>query len=191
MEYWYDKMNPKQELIDLLKTKACKIGSFTLLSGKQADLFIDCKQVCLTSYGHYLASRILYEEIENIKEQYNISKLAVAGVELGGCPLASGVSLYSYKLNPIDCLYVRKTRKDHGTGKLIEGSIEPGIEVILLEDVVTTGKSSLEAVKNLKEAGYNVFGIISLVDRMDGGKEEIEKLGLKFVSICTKDKILT
>ena len=114
---------------------------------------------------------------------------AVGGVELGGCPLASAVSLVSFqKGRPLPALYVRKAQKDHGTTKLIEGdkSIRPGMPVVLLEDVVTTGGSSLRAVLSLKQAGVRVVGIVALVDRLEGGRQAIEAEQLPLVTLATR-----
>jgi orotate phosphoribosyltransferase len=113
----------------------------------------------------------------------------VGGVELGGCPLASAVSLVSFQQGrPLPALYVRKAQKDHGTTKLVEGdkSIRPGMPVALLEDVITTGGSSLRAVKSLTQTGVKVVGIIALVDRLEGGREAIEAEGLPLLSLATR-----
>ena len=113
----------------------------------------------------------------------------MGGVELGGCPLASAVSLVSFQRGrPLPALYVRKERKDHGTAKMVEGdkSLFPGIRVALLEDVITTGGSSLRAVEALKRAGATVVGIAALVDRLEGGAETIRGAGLPLVCLATR-----
>jgi len=114
---------------------------------------------------------------------------AVGGVELGGCPLASAVSLVSFQRGaPLPALYVRKERKDHGSAKRIEGdkALRPDLRVALLEDVVTTGGSSLKALEVLRDAGCEVAGIIALVDRQEGGREAIEAAGVRLVTLATK-----
>jgi orotate phosphoribosyltransferase len=114
---------------------------------------------------------------------------AVGGVELGGCPLASAVSLISFqKGKPLPALYVRKERKDHGSAKLVEGdkALFPGIRVVLLEDVITTGGSSLKAVDALKAAGATVVGIAALVDRLEGGADTIRAAGIPLASLATR-----
>ncbi|MEZ4311114.1 MAG: phosphoribosyltransferase family protein [Polyangiaceae bacterium] len=108
-------------------------------------------------------------------------------------PLASAVSLTSYvRGRPKDALYVRKEAKDHGTRKLVEGdkSLSPGTRVALLEDVITTGGSSLKAVEKLRAAGATVVGIVALVDRLEGGADTIREAGLPLVSICTRRDFL-
>jgi orotate phosphoribosyltransferase len=179
-------MDPKERarFIDLLRQLSFERKRVTLASGRESDFFIDCKQTILTAEGHALAGSLMFAALGQLPECS-----AVGGVELGGCPLASAVSLISYQRGrPLPALYVRKASKDHGTKKLVEGdkSIVPGMCVALLEDVVTTGGSSLKAVESLRAVGVNVVGIIALVDRLEGGRETIEAAGLPLVSIATR-----
>jgi orotate phosphoribosyltransferase len=177
-------MSKKSDLLELLRKHAVKFGSFTLASGKQSDFFVDCKQVVLTSGGHKLVGAVMYNEIvaEEEEEEFNPDCYieVVAGVALGGCPLASAVSMHSVNLH---ALYVRKEAKDHGTKRLVEGVAEYGARVALLEDVVTTGSSSLAAAETLKKLGFEVPVIIALVDREEGGAEAIRAAGYAFRSV--------
>ena len=114
---------------------------------------------------------------------------AVAGVELGGCPLASAVSLVSFQQGrPLAALYVRKEQKDHGSKRLVEGdrAIVSGMPVVVLEDVITTGGSTLKAVEKLSAAGVRVVGVVALVDRLEGGADAIRAAGLPLVSIANR-----
>ncbi len=107
--------------------------------------------------------------------------VAVAGVELGGCPLASAVSLTTFRRGDAkDALYVRKAAKDHGSQRLVEGNthLHPDAPVVVLEDVVTTGGSTLRAIETLSAAGCRVVGVIALVDRLEGGAEAIRATGV-------------
>jgi len=179
-------MDPEERarLVELLRVLSFERRRVTLASGKESDFFIDCKQTILTAEGHALAGSLMFAALAQLPPV-----AAVGGVELGGCPLASAVSLVSFqKGRPLPALYVRKASKDHGTKKLVEGdkSIVPGMAVALLEDVVTTGGSSLKAVESLKAVGVNVVGIVALVDRLEGGRETIEASGLPLVSIATR-----
>ena len=118
---------------------------------------------------------------------------AVAGVELGGCPLASAVSLVSWvRGRPLPAFYVRKETKDHGSRRLVEGdrAIISGMPVVILEDVVTTGGSTLKAAEKLRLAGVNVVGVVALVDRLEGGAEAIIAAGLPLISLCTRRDFL-
>jgi len=179
-------MDPKERarFVELLRQLSFERRRVTIASGKESDFFIDCKQAILTAEGHALAGSLMFAALDQLPKC-----TAVGGVELGGCPLASAVSLISFQRGrPLPALYVRKAAKDHGTKKLVEGdkSIVPGMAVALLEDVITTGGSSLRAVESLKAVGVNVVGIVALVDRLEGGRETIEAGGLPLVSIATR-----
>ncbi len=174
----------RNALLAILRERSFERKRVILASGRESDFFIDCKQAILTAAGHALAGELMYECLATLP-----SASAVAGVELGGCPLASAVSLISHQRGaPLPALYVRKARKDHGSAKLVEGdrSLTPGLRVALLEDVITTGGSSLRAVESLKDVGAQVVGIIALVDRLEGGREAIEAAGLPVVSMFTR-----
>jgi orotate phosphoribosyltransferase len=174
----------RTRLIELLKERSFERREVTLASGRKSDFFIDCKQTVLTAEGHALAGELLLSLLSLLPECD-----AVGGVELGGCPLASAVSLVSFqKGRGLPALYVRKAQKDHGTSKLVEGdkSLRPGLRVALLEDVITTGGSSLKAVEALRAAGADVVGIAALVDRGEGGAEAIRSAGLPLVALATR-----
>lgn len=174
----------RARLIDLLRELSFERRRVTLASGRESDFFIDCKQTILTAEGHALVGELMLQALDDLP-----SCDAVAGVELGGCPLASAVSLISFqKGRSLTGFYVRKARKDHGTAKLVEGdkSLAPGTRIALLEDVVTTGGSSLKAVETLKAAGAVVVGIIALVDRLEGGGDTIRQAGLPLLTLSTR-----
>jgi len=171
----------RQRLVALLRERSFERKKVILASGRESDFFIDCKQSVLTAEGHALAGELMFNALSEIPECD-----AVGGVELGGCPLASAVSLVSFQRGrPLPALYVRKARKDHGSAKLVEGdkALRPGLRVALLEDVITTGGSSLKAVEALKSAGAEVVGILALVDREEGGAETIRDAGLPLYSL--------
>ncbi len=171
-------------LIELLRVRSFERRRVILASGKESDFFIDCKQTILTAEGHALVGELMFEALAQLP-----ACEAVGGVELGGCPLASAVSLVSFQRGrPLPALYVRKAQKDHGTAKLVEGdkSIHPGMPIVLLEDVITTGGSSLRAVNALQQAGVNVVGIVALVDRLEGGRATIEAENLPLLSLATR-----
>jgi orotate phosphoribosyltransferase len=174
----------RARLVQLLAERSFERRKVILASGKESDFFIDCKQTMLTAEGHALVGELMFELLSELP-----ACEAVGGVELGGCPLASAVSLVSFQRGrPLNALYVRKAKKDHGTTKLVEGdkSLKSGLKVALLEDVVTTGGSSLKAVESLKAAGADVIGIVALVDRQEGGAETIRAAGLPLVTVATK-----
>lgn len=160
-----------------------------LSSGRESDFFIDVKQTVLSAEGHDCTGHVLFDELREHRQHSARPLAAVAGVELGGCPLASAVALVSWQAaKPLDAVYVRKAQKDHGTQRLVEGDsqLKPGSRVALLEDVVTTGGSTLRAVETLHAAGYELEMVLALVDRLEGGGEAIEAAGLHFRPIFTR-----
>jgi orotate phosphoribosyltransferase len=178
----------RARLVELLRERSFERRKVILASGRESDFFIDCKQTALTAEGHALIGELMLDALSQLPECQ-----AVGGVELGGCPLASAVALVSHQRGrDLPALYVRKARKDHGTAKLVEGdkAMTPGIKVALLEDVITTGGSSLKAVEILKTAGAEVVGIVALVDREEGGAETIRAAGLPIVSIARRSDFM-
>lgn len=178
----------RERLVELLRERSFERKRVTLASGRESDFFIDCKQAALTAEGHALVGALMLEALDVLG-----GCDAVAGVELGGCPLASAVSLMSHlRGTPLPALYVRKEVKDHGSRRQIEGdkALAPGLRVAMLEDVITTGGSTLKAVEKLRAAGASVVGVIALVDRLEGGAEAIRAAGLPVVAICTRRDFL-
>lgn len=175
----------KIRLLNLLKTHSLKKGYFILTSGKHSTTLIDCKPVLLTAQGHWLAASLIFNEIQRLHAHTRID--AVAAVPLGGCSLASGVSTYSAKeSSPLDALYVRKEVKNHGSNNLIEGSVPKESQIVLLEDVITSGGSSINALNTLKNNNYIPVAVICVVDRLEGGREAIEnKFNIPVISLFT------
>jgi orotate phosphoribosyltransferase len=174
----------RERLVALLRERSFERKKVVLASGKESDFFIDCKQAVLTAEGHALVGELMFDALAQLP-----TCRAVAGVELGGCPLASAVSLTSFQRGrPLAALYVRKEQKDHGSKRLVEGdrAILPGLPVVVLEDVITTGGSTLKAVAKLEQAGVKVVGVVALVDRLEGGADAIRAAGLPLVSIATR-----
>ena len=168
------------ELLRMLKEKAYKKGEFLLSSGNLSEHYINCKPVILSGEGLTLTSYCLLELVEK-------DSVAVAGLTLGADPLVSGVAMASTDsdyFSTLDALIIRKEPKGHGTASQVEGPLPPkGSKITVLEDVVTTGGSSIKAVRVLRDMGYKVNRVISIVDRQEGGLEAMEKEGLELYSI--------
>lgn len=176
--------NSRAILLDLICQKAYKEGDFVLSSGQRSSYYINCKPVTLDAQGALATGRLLFALLPSPTD-------AVAGLTLGADPIVTAVSVVSaYENCPIPALIIRKEAKGHGTRAYIEGpELVPGAAVVVLEDVVTTGKSAMQAVDRLQGAGYTVNQVISLVDRNQGGAELYHQAGLKFTSIFTIDEI--
>jgi len=172
----------KQELIKILKRDSYRNGDFTLSSGKKTEHYINCKPVILNAAGLKLVSHSMLEYIGQ-------NSVAVAGLTLGADPLVCGVALASLEhpwCPTQDALIVRKEAKGHGTNAWVEGPL-PVVrsEITVLEDVVTTGGSSLKAAEKLRDMGYNVNRIISIVDREEGGRELMKESGIELFPLVT------
>jgi len=174
----------RKRLVALLTELSFERKRVVLASGRESDFFIDCKQLALTAEGHALLGELMLQALDDLPPAE-----AVAGVELGGCPLASAVSLTSFLHGrALPGFYVRKAQKDHGMKKLIEGdkSMRPGMPVVLLEDVITTGGSTLRAADSLRQAGLHPVGIVVIVDRLEGGGDAIREANLPYVALTTR-----
>lgn len=170
----------KDELLTRLKESAYKKGEYTLSSGKTSEHYVNCKPVILTGRGLTLASMMLLEHVDTP---------VVAGLTLGADPLVSGVAVCSaLDMRMVDALIVRKEPKGHGTGAWIEGPEFPeGTKVTVLEDVITTGGSAIKAVKQLRDVGYEVKRVVSIVDRQENGEADtaMKLAGLELISLYT------
>jgi len=155
----------KEELIELLKTKeAVKFGDFTLSSGKKSDFYVDCRKITLHPQGARLIAQIILEKIKGSKVD------AIGGLTLGADPITSSV----VALSDIPGFIVRKKEKEHGTRQKIEGIIESGFNVVIVEDVATTGASALQAIEAVEAVGAKVVKVIAVVDREEGAAEALK-----------------
>jgi orotate phosphoribosyltransferase len=168
-----------KKLKDLLKnTGAVKTGEFTLSSGKKSNFYVDCRKVTLHPEGAKLIAKIILEKIKDLKVD------AVGGLTLGADPIAAAV----VTLSDIPGFIVRKNAKEHGTRQRIEGLIEKGWNVVIVEDVVTTGASAKEAIEAAEAAGAKVVKVISVVDREEGAAQALKNYD--FDPICTKSELV-
>ncbi len=170
----------RDRLLDLLCEFAYKEGDFVLSSGQQSSYYINCKPVTLHPEGALATGKLLLSMLSADVD-------AVAGLTLGADPMVTAVSVVSALGDrPIPALIVRKEAKGHGTMAYIEGpTLSEGANVVVLEDVVTTGKSAMQAVERLRGAGYKVDRILSLIDREQGGAEFYRSVGLDFEAVFT------
>jgi len=176
-----------RRLLKILKDLSYEEGDFLLASGKRSTFYIDCKETTLNPEGMYLVGHLMYQRVLQVP---HID--AVGGVSIGGDPLVCSTVIASYALrSPIPGFFIRKEPKGHGKNLWIEGAknLRKGMNVLILEDVVTTGGSSLKAIEVTEQEGLVVKGVIALLDRLDGGRQAIEQKGYLFTSIFTLDDI--
>ncbi|MEH2295970.1 orotate phosphoribosyltransferase [Nostoc sp.] len=174
----------RHKLLDLFCQLAYQEGDFLLSSGLRSSYYVNKTQVTLHPQGALAVGRLLFPLLP-------VDTEAVGGLTLGADPIVTAVSLVSvYENRPIPALIIRKEAKGYGTRAYIEGpSLPEGAKVVVLEDVVTTGQSALKAVERLKEAGYTVNQVISLVDRQQGGGELYQSAGLKFETLFSIQEV--
>lgn len=174
----YDSSELKQLLLD----RALKFGDFILASGKKAKYYCDGKQITLSSKG----VRLVGEGMLKLMEEEDEFPKAVGGMSMGADPIvASIITMADVQGKELKGFLVRKEAKGHGTNKFIEGPVHPGDSVVIVEDVVTTGGSSLKAIERAEEFGLKVKTVIAILDRMEGGREAFEKAGYQLKSLFT------
>ncbi|HYY51459.1 MAG TPA: orotate phosphoribosyltransferase [Myxococcales bacterium] len=175
-------MSERNRLLELLTQLAYEKRKVVLSSGRESDFYIDTKQASLTAEGHYLVGRLVLAEI---RAHFHGAQ-AVGGMTMGADPIASAVSLTSWlQASPLPAFYVRKEPKGHGTNQWVEGKkgLPSPAQVVVVEDVVTTGASTLKAIERCRSEGLHVLGVVALVDREEGGREAVEKAGVELRSL--------
>ncbi len=176
----------REALQQMLARQAYRRGNFLLASGQRSQHYVNCKPVSLSGAGATLLAPLLLEQVDP-KAQ------AVAGLTMGADPLVSCVAMAAGLVGrPLDALIVRKEPKGHGTGAWIEGPLPmPGAQVTVLEDVVTTGGSCLKAVERLRDAGYHIQEVVTVVDRQEGGSAALATAGLRLKALFLLEHIST
>ena len=181
-------MNTRERLKQLLITKSVKTGTFTLASGRISNIYIDARLTTMSPEGMVLIGQLGLEEIR--KNRWKAD--AVGGLTLGADPVAYAIAHVSASHDvPIRAFTVRKEAKTHGTGRRIEGPFRPGDHVIAVEDVITTGKSALEAIRAIEQEGGQISGVLAVVDREEGGREAIMDAGYEVCSLATRTDLMT
>jgi len=174
-------MYDKDALISIIRQKALRFGQFTLASGKKATYYLDGKQATLDPHG----ARLVAEGILDLLGQGPMPA-AIGGMSIGADPITAAVVVMSaVRGTPLRGFMVRKEPKGHGTNQYIEGPVEPGEEVVIVEDVVTTGGSSLSAIERCEAFGLRVVGVLAIIDRMEGGAAAFAARGYRLASLLT------
>jgi orotate phosphoribosyltransferase len=173
-------MFDRKRLIDLFRERALKFGEFTLASGKKASYYLDGKQITLHSEGLGLVSEGLLDLLGDVSFQ------AIGGMSIGADPIIGGVlTAAAARGRDLVGFLVRKEAKGHGTQKYIEGPVQPGMKVVIVDDVVTTGGSSLQAADRILEFGCEVVQVVAIIDRLEGGGANFAARNLPLRSLLT------
>ena len=175
----------RQELVRLLAEKSFRLGEFKLSSGGTSDYYIDCRTTTLNARGAQLTGQVFLEEIK--AQGWNPQ--AIGGLTMGADPIVVAVAVTS---GNVDAFLVRKAEKQHGTGQRIEGFRERGARVVIVDDVCTTGASTVQAIEAAREFGFDVVGVMCLVEREEAkGRPNVEKAAApaKFIAIYTANDV--
>jgi orotate phosphoribosyltransferase len=187
-------MNPigpdamKQELIDILCRQSFKYTeepSFKLVSGRMSRYYVNCKATTLSARGMYLVGHLMFNEIKDSPVS------AVGGLTFGADPIAVATAFASeINAKPVNAFSIRKTRKDHGIIRWVEGDVQSGQPVVIIDDVATTGGSTIKAIERAQSEGLKVVKSVILVDRQEGGLDNIRKHVDDVTAIVTRDELL-
>ncbi|MHB8282524.1 MAG: orotate phosphoribosyltransferase [bacterium] len=178
-------------VLNAIKTLCYEKKEFTLVSGRKSDFYIDLRRISFDGDYLYYIGRMLYEELTVLKSKSAFD--VIAGVPVGGMPLISSILINSFlDGNTLKSVVIRKEKKDYGKGNMIEPVqfLHKDAKIMIVEDVVTTGGSILKAVKSARNEGYIVKNTICIVDREEGGKENLKESGIDLISLFTKADIL-
>ena len=180
-------MTERQSLLELLRDRSLQRGDFVLASGARSSYYIDARRTTMTGEGQRLVGVLALAALEDAGWHPS----AVGGLTLGADPVAYAIA-HAAALHgrAIDAFTVRKEPKGHGMGRQIEGAFEAGVDVVVVEDSMTSGESALRAIGTLEAAGAGVIGVLTVVDREQGGSERLEQAGYPLVSLFTAAELL-
>ncbi|MGD2029047.1 MAG: orotate phosphoribosyltransferase [Desulfobacterales bacterium] len=181
-------MMMKQELIRILCEKSFKYSqkpSFKLVSGRMSHFYVNCKPTTMSPRGMFLVGHLVFDAIKDLKAN------GIGGLTFGADPVAFAAAFVSeLKATPMNAFSIRKAQKDHGIVKWIEGDMSPGQQVVIIDDVVTTGGSTITAIERARSEGLEVVRVVILVDRQEGGLENIREHVTDVTAIITRDDLM-
>jgi orotate phosphoribosyltransferase len=179
-------MNARDRLLDLFVERSFRLGDFTLASGRKSDFYIDCRTTTMHAEGQVLLGQVGCEALDAAGWHPDV----VGGLTMGADPIAYAIAGESFRRDhPMHAFSVRKRAKRHGTGRRIEGCFESGARVVVIEDVITTGGSALQACEAVREEQGSIVGVLAAVDRQEGGADAIREAGLQVVSLFGVDEL--
>jgi len=183
----------KSQLLRMLQAKSVFRGDFVLASGARSSYYIDCRLTTLDPEGAWLVGQVMHSIIQAEASALDLQINAVGGLTMGADPISLAVGMYSFSVKdtpPLRPFVVRKAAKGHGKTKLIEGNFKSGDLVVVVDDVVTRGESSINAINAVVNEGGRVAFVAVLVDRQEGGREKIQEMGYRVVSAFQRDDLL-
>ena len=178
----------KQKLIEILREKSFKYSpepTFKLVSGRMSRFYVNCKPTTLNPKGMFLAGHLVFDAIKDLRAA------GIGGLTFGADPIAVATAFVSeLKQQPVSAFSIRKTQKDHGIVKWVEGDMHPGQRVVIIDDVATTGGSTIKAIERARSEGLDVVKAVILVDRQEGGLENIRQHVEDVSAIITRDELM-
>jgi len=183
-------ISARTQLLEILRRKSVMYGDFTLASGKKSDFYCDARLTTLDPNGAIALGEVGWEAVRAKAAALGVKPAAIGGLTMGADPVALAIGIGAARLGEdLQVFSIRKQAKTHGRGKLIEGNFKAGDTVVVVDDTVTTGGSTLEAIEKVRAEGGVVAFAVVVVDRGEGGKEAIEASGVPVVSIFTRADI--
>jgi orotate phosphoribosyltransferase len=180
-------MSQRQRLLELLVERSVKRGDFVLASGARSSYYVDCRTTTTHAEGQVLVGRLAFD----LLRESGLKPAAVGGLTMGADPVSYAIAHTSWLAGePVHAFSVRKEAKDHGTGKRIEGSFTAGDAVVVIEDVITSGGSALQACDAVAAEGGRVLGVLAVLDRESGGREAIEARGFQVLTVFRISELL-
>ncbi len=179
-------------LLQLLRRKSVRFGEFTLASGAKSDFYVDCRVTTMDAVGARLIGELGWDLIRRVAADRGVAVEAVGGLTMGADPVALAVAIASGREGaggPLHAFAVRKAAKSHGLGRLVEGNFAAGQTVVVVDDVITTGGSTLQAIDAIEKEGGKVAFVMALVDREEGGRAAIEARGVPVYALATKSQL--
>jgi len=180
-------MTDRDRLRDLLVERSVRLGDFTLASGARSSYYVDARRTTMSAEGQHLTGRVCLQALSDS----GLAPTHVGGLTMGADPVSYAMARESFvEGTPLDGFSVRKQAKEHGTGQRIEGGLPREARCLVVEDSMTTGGSALKAIEALEEFGASVVGVLTLVDREEGGRERLAEAGYPLVAVFTGKELL-
>ncbi len=180
-------MDTRHQLVTLLAERSARRGHFVLSSGRTSNLYIDARLTTMSPEGLALIGPLA---LTAVRDAFGVVD-AIGGLTLGADPISYAIAYASAQTDePVRAFTVRKEAKAHGAGRQVEGPYNQGDRVVVIEDVITTGRSAIRAIEVLRAHGAQILGVLALVDREEGGRQAIESQGLSVISLVTAGEIL-
>ena len=180
-------MNPRDRLKEILVDRSVRLGDFTLASGARSSYYVDARRTTMSAEGQHLTGPVCWTALQ----ESGLEPTHVGGLTMGADPVTYALARESFEQGrPLDGFSVRKEPKGHGTGQQIEGGLPENARCLVIEDSMTTGGSALKAIQVLEGFGATVVGVLTLVDREEGGRERLEEAGYPLVRVYSGPELL-